>query len=340
MIELSHKIAALVRLGKYLSEQGTEEERSNLQALKQKAFQHNAWFTPEFIDLALKGICDYFLQEDALKTWIARYPGFGQPATVKKAGIVMAGNIPLVGFHDWMTGFLSGHDIRIKLSSKDNILLPHILQKIKEWYPEDNSTTIQEILRDCDAYIATGSNNSSRYFHYYFARYPHIIRHNRTSAAVLTGSETPAELEALADDVMLYFGLGCRNVTKVFLPEGYDFEPLLTALKKYDYLADHHKYKNNYDYNLALYLLNLSPYKTNESILLHESDALFSPLSVLHYSFYADKPMLEAELKQHPDLQCLVGQGHIPFGIAQQPSLTDYADGVDTAEFLTKLGKE
>lgn len=337
MMDLSHKIAALERLGVYLSGQGTPDEREELRAVKEQAYQHNGWFTPEFTDLAIQGICRHFLQKDTLTAWLAPYPGFGRPAVRKKVGIVAAGNIPLVGFHDWMTGYLSGHDIRIKLSSKDNVLLPHLLTKLKEWYPDDDTTTIQDMLKDCDAYIATGSNNSARYFSYYFSKYPHIIRRNRTSAAVLTGEETPAELEALADDVMLYFGLGCRNVTKVFVPEGYDFEPLLTALKKYDHLADHHKYKNNYDYNLALYLLNLSPYKTNESLLLHENDALFSPLSVLHYSFYTDKKMLEAELKQHPDLQCLVGKGHIPFGQAQQPSLTDYADGVDTVAFLQSL---
>lgn len=337
MMELSHKIAALERLGAYLSGHGTAEERDSLQAVKELAYIHNSWFTPEFTDLAIGGICRHFLQRDALEAWLAQYPGFGQPAAHKKVGIVAAGNIPLVGFHDWLMGYLSGHDIRIKLSSKDNILFPHILEKLKEWYPEDESTTVQDMLKDCDAYIATGSNNSARYFSYYFSKYPHIIRRNRTSAAVLTGEETPAELEALSDDVMQYFGLGCRNITKVFVPEGYDFEPLLKALKKYDYLADHNKYKNNYDYNLALYLLNLSPYKTNENILLHESEALFSPLSVLHYSFYQDKKMVEAELKQHPDLQCLVGKGHIPFGKAQQPALSDYADGVDTAAFLQAL---
>lgn len=337
MMDLSHKIAALERLGAYLSGQGTTAEQEELQTVKAQAYRHNGWFTPEFTDLAVEGICRHFLQKDALTAWLAAYPDFGLPAARKKIGIVTAGNIPLVGFHDWMTGYLSGHDIRIKLSSKDNILLPHLFAKLKEWYPDDETTTVQDMLKDCDAYIATGSNNSARYFSYYFSKYPHIIRRNRTSAALLTGEETPAELEALADDVMQYFGLGCRNVTKVFVPEGYDFEPLLAALKKYDHLADHHKYKNNYDYNLALYLLNLSPYKTNESLLLHENDALFSPLSVLHYSFYKDKQMLEAELKQHPDLQCLVGKGHIPFGQAQQPSLTDYADGVDTVAFLQSL---
>lgn len=338
LINISQKIAALERLGAYLGGEGTAAERESLERAQQLAYQHNGWFTPEFTQLAIDNIRRYFLQREALEQWLAQYPGFGEPAAPKKVGIVAAGNIPLVGFHDWLTGFLSGHLVRMKLSSKDNILLPHILQKMEEWYPAmAGATTVQDMLKDCDAYIATGSNNSARYFNYYFARYPHIIRRNRTSAAVLTGSETPEELEALADDVMLYFGLGCRNVTKVYVPEGYDFAPLLHALKKYDRLADHHKYKNNYDYNLALYLLNVSPYLTNDSLLLHESESLFSPLSVLHYGFYRHRAELEEQLRQHPDLQCLVARDAVPFGQAQRPSLTDYADGVDTAAFLLAL---
>ncbi len=335
---ISQKLAVLERLNAYLGGAGTDEEQERLEAVKRQAYQHNGWFTPEFIDLAISNIRQYYLHPAKLEQWLAQYPGFGETAAPKKVGIVMAGNIPLVGFHDWLTGFLSGHEIRLKLSSKDHILLPHLLEKVAEWAPElAGVTTVHEVLKDCDAYIATGSNNSARYFSYYFAKYPHIIRRNRTSAAVLTGGETPEELSALADDVMLYFGLGCRNVTKVYVPEGYDFAPLLEALKKYAYLAEHHKYKNNYDYNLALYLLNTSPYLTNDSLLLHESDPLFSPLSVLHYGFYRNREELEAQLKTHPDLQCLVGRGAIPFGEAQRPSLTDYADGVDTAAFLRAL---
>ncbi|MGN6510719.1 MAG: acyl-CoA reductase [Chitinophaga sp.] len=338
MMGLSQKLAVLGRLEAYLSGKGTEAEQESLGLAKQRAFAKNGWFTPEFTDLAIANICKYYLDPAKLKAWTEQYPGFGQPGERKKVGIVAAGNIPLVGFHDWLTGFLSGHEIRMKLSSKDDVLLPHIFEKIAEWAPEAaQDTVVADMLKDCDAYIATGSNNSARYFNYYFAKYPHIIRRNRTSAAVLTGAETPAELEAVADDAMLYFGLGCRNVTKVYVPEGYDFTSLLTALKKYDRLADHHKYKNNYDYNLALYLLNLSPYQTNGSVLLHENESLFSPLSVLHYGFYRDKGELESQLRENPDLQCLVGQGAIPFGEAQYPSLTDYADGVDTAAFLASL---
>jgi hypothetical protein len=329
----TEKVAALVRLGQYLV-----SDDPALQAAKERAFQANGWFTPEFIDLALRQITTNFLDTTRLNSWINTYPELDKGKPARTVGIVTAGNIPLVGFHDWLCGFLSGHNVRLKLSSKDVVLMQHVLDKMNEWYPQwADQTAVQDMLKNCDAYIATGSNNSSRYFQYYFAQYPHIIRRNRTSVAILTGEETPEELEGLADDVMIYFGLGCRNVTKVLVPEGYDFAPLLTALRKYTYLADHHKYKNNYDYNLALLLLNTSPYLDNGSILLQEATSIFSALSVLHYGFYTDKAVISAELQASEDLQCLVGRDFTPFGTAQQPSLTEYADGVDTMAFLSSL---
>ncbi|WP_143309983.1 acyl-CoA reductase [Chitinophaga vietnamensis] len=332
-MNIAEKRAALVRLGQYLASKSPE-----LEAAKQRAYTANGWFIPEFVDKALDNICQYFLEPAALEAWLQQYPAAADAVTPRKVGIVAAGNIPLVGFHDWLCGFISGHEVKLKLSGKDEILMKHILEKMNEWYPATAAqTTVQDMLKDCEAYIATGSNNSSRYFQYYFSKYPHIIRHNRTSAAVLTGAETPQQLEALADDVMLYFGLGCRNVTKVFVPQGYQFQPLLDALNKYAWLMDHHKYKNNYDYNLALLLLNNSPYLTNGTVLLHEDDSLFSPLSVLHYSYYTDIKALEKELSGNEVLQCLVGQDFTPFGYAQQPSLNDYADGVDTMAFMLGL---
>lgn len=336
-MDISQKVAALVRLGQYLNP-ADKTDKEELEAVKQRAFELNGWFTPEFIDMALGNISRYYLNETALKAWLAQYPGAGLPVTVKEVGIVAAGNIPLVGFHDWLCGFLSGHKVRLKLSSKDEVLMKHILAKLAEWYPEAAAiTSVEEMLKDCGAYIATGSNNSARYFAYYFSKYPNIIRKNRTSAAVLTGTETEEELEALAGDVMHYFGLGCRNVTKVYVPENYDFEPLVRALRKYDYLGDHNKYKNNYDYNLALLLLNNNYYMSSAALLLVENPSLFSPLSVLHYGFYTDVLALHAELRANDELQALVGRGGIAFGEAQQPSLSDYADGVDTMAFLTTL---
>ena len=250
----------------------------------------------------------------------------------------MAGNIPLVGFHDWLCIFISGHKALIKLSSKDQVLIKHLLEKMATWSAEVTSVIeFSEMLKGCDAYIATGSNNSSRYFEYYFKKYPHIIRRNRTSVAILSGRETKEELEQLADDIYLYFGLGCRNVTKVYVSVDYDFVPLLEAFKKYNYLADHHKYKNNYDYNLALHLINKKYYMTNGSILLIEDPSLFSPISQLNYEFYNDKNELTSKLPVKQDLQCIVGKGFTPFGKSQSPAIADYADGVDTLRFLSNL---
>ncbi len=332
-MNIAEKEAALVRLGQYLADKSPE-----LEAVKERAYIANGWFIPSFIDDALDNIVRYFLSPEPLQQWLQGYHKVTEQRAPKTVGIVSAGNIPLVGFHDWLCGFVSGHRVKMKLSGKDEILMKHILEKISEWYPDQASQTeIQDMLKHCDAYIATGSNNSARYFHYYFAKYPHIIRHNRTSAAILTGNETPAELLALADDIMMYFGLGCRNVTKIYVPLNYDFAPLLKALEKYSYLIEHHKYKNNYDYNLALLLLNNSAYMSNGSILLQENTGLFSPISVLHYSNYVDMAHLQQELSGEDALQCLVGQQFTPFGYAQQPTLTDYADGVDTLKFLLEL---
>ncbi|ATL48082.1 acyl-CoA reductase [Chitinophaga caeni] len=340
-MDIKEKVAALVRLGNYLANDGlTGSEgpygESAWQVAKRKATHANGWFTPEFIDLSVQNICQHFLQEELLQNWLLHYPGAGQPGVVKTIGVVAAGNIPLVGFHDWMCAFLSGHRLKIKLSSKDDILMRHIIETMSSFYPGQH-TEVAEVLKGCDAYIATGSNNSARYFEYYFSKYPHIIRRNRTSVAVLTGEETAEELSSLADDIMMYFGLGCRNVTKVYVPRDYNFEPLLKALEKYAYLADHHKYKNNYDYNLALLLLNNQFYMSNDNILMQEQESIFSPLSVLHYGYYDDQHDITANLQQHPDVQCLVSRATVMFGKAQEPSLSDYADGVDTMHFLSTL---
>ena len=200
-----------------------------------------------------------------------------------------------------------------------------------------HSICFAENLKGCDAYIATGSNNSERYFDYYFGKYPNIIRRNRTSVAVLEGNETNDELELLTDDIHLYFGFGCRNVTKLYVPEGYDFIPLLKALEKYNHFADFHKYKNNYDYNLALLLMNSKFFMSNESVLLTENESVFSPPSQVNYEFYTDKKTVTEILQADENIQCIVGNGFIDFGHSQSPLLTDYADGVDTMNFLCTL---
>ncbi len=330
-MKLQNRIELLLKLRNYLLENSTE-----WQDIKHKASIHNGWFTPEFIDLAVTNITEQFLEKDKLNEWVNHY-FLDDTIVAKNVGIVMAGNIPLVGFHDFLCVFVSGHLQTIKTSSKDDILLKHLVDKMIAWESEaQNYISFAAMLKGCDAYIATGSNNSARYFDYYFAKYPSIIRKNRTSVAFLTGDESAETLEKLSDDIHAFFGLGCRNVTKIFVPGEYDFVPLLQSFYRYKYFADHHKYRNNYDYNLSIQIMNNRFYMTNESTLLVESDALFSPISQLNYSFYDDIETALSSLKGNEALQCIAGID-IPFGKVQSPSLTDYADGLDTMQFLLTL---
>jgi len=331
-MNLQHRIDLLIKLAEYMS-----SAEADWLAAKEKASLENGWFIPEFIDLAIANITHNFLQKEQLENWVNHYPNILTDKDQKNIGVVMAGNIPLVGFHDWLSIFISGHKAIIKPSSKDKELITHIIQKLISWEKDaENHFQFAEQLKGCDAYIATGSNNSSRYFEYYFGKYPNIIRRNRTSVAILSGDESETELQNLADDVYQYFGLGCRNVTKLYVPAGYDFVPLLEAFKKYDRLALHHKYKNNYDYNLALHLLNKVEYMTNGSILLVENENFFSPVSQLNFEYINEKTNTE-NLAEQQDIQCVVGKNAIPFGQAQCPSINDYADGIDTLAFLDKL---
>lgn len=331
-MNLTERITLLVKLKRYL-----EEDSKELKAVKQEAFEKNKWFVREFIDLSVANICKFFLDRDLLKAWVNHYH-IDDNIQPQKIGIVMAGNIPLVGFHDFLCVFISGHHQFIKLSEKDDVLLKHIIAKLSEWNPDVSELVkISALLKDCDAYIATGSNNSSRYFHYYFGQYPSLIRNNKTSVAILSGNETPGQLFALADDVYTYFGLGCRNVTKLYVPEDYDFVMLLNAFKKYNYFSDVTKYKNNYDYNMALLIMNNKFYMSNESIILVENEIVFSPVSELHYSFYKNKNDVLQELEGNENIQCITGGEDIPFGQTQQPGLFDYADGIDTMQFLLAL---
>ncbi len=330
-MNLQERKTLLERLGMYMLENDSE-----WQSAKRKAYSENQWFLPEFIDLAAKNIAERFLTPAALDELAQRYDLLHENPAPKKIGIVMAGNIPMVGFHDLLCVIMSGHQAAVKTSSKDHVLISHIVQKLKQWNA-GAPVTLAEMIKGCDAYIATGSNNSSRYFEYYFNKYPHIIRKNRTSVAILRGKESPGELEKLADDVYLFFGLGCRNVTSILVPVGYDFVPLLEAFRKYNYLAENHKYKNNYDYNLAMHILNNTYYMTNGSILLVEDPSPFSRISQLHYSYYTDENEARASLKNNMDIQCVVNEGNIGFGESQVPGICDYADGVDTLAFLKAL---
>ena len=332
-MQLQQRIDLLVRLGEYMQ----SEDEAWVEA-RQKGARENGWFIAEFIELSVKNIVSYFLQKNNLEQWAKQYHLPEENLSPKNIGLIMAGNIPLVGFHDFLCIFISGHRQTIKPSSKDEVLIKHLAEKLFSFDESARSfISFSEMLKGCDAYIATGSNNSARYFEYYFNKYPNIIRRNRTSVAILTGDETKDQLGKLADDVYFYFGLGCRNVTKIYVPENYDFVPLIEAFKKYSYLADHHKYKNNYDYQLAILIINRKYYMTDGAVILTENESVFSPISVLHFEYYKNAENVIQSLSANKDIQCIAGKDQIPFGQTQQPSLTNYADGADTLEFLCTL---
>ena len=329
---LQERIEILSKLGAYLS--GKDSEWAEV---KEKAFRENQWFIPAFIDAAINNIATQFLNKDLLASWAQQYQITSQLSNPKSIGIVMAGNIPLVGFHDLLSVFMSGHIAVTKPSSKDEVLIRHIVSKLYEWDVSiQNHISFSERLNNCDGYIATGSNNASRYFEAYFGKYPNIIRKNRTSIAVLDGMETKEQLAHLADDAMLFFGLGCRNVTQLLVPTNYDFIPLLDALKKHEGLMEFHKYKHNFDYHLALLIMGGKYYMNNDSVILTPNISPFSPVSQINYFTYENEAHLK-ELLNNESIQCIVGNGYTPFGKAQQPSLTNYADGIDTMSFLTAI---
>ncbi|MGI8598298.1 MAG: acyl-CoA reductase, partial [Chitinophagaceae bacterium] len=282
-----------------------------------------------------------FLNREVLIRFVNNYNLPPNNVFSKKIGIVMAGNIPLVGFHDFLCTFLTGHKAIIKLSSKDDILLKHLVNKLKEYNEEaEQYVFFQDMLKDCDAYIATGSYNTSRYFEYYFKKYPHIIRKNKTSVAILTGEETTEEMDKLAEDVYLFFGLGCRNVTKIFVPYEYAFVPLLDAFNKYSFLSENNKYMNNYDYQLSILILNKKHYMTNGSLLVVEDPSVFSPIGQLNFEYYSDVEALEQSLKSNEAIQCIASAKNIAFGEAQCPAIDNFADGVDTIKFLLQLNSK
>ena len=303
----------------------------------------NPWFIPEFSRLALDAIAEEFLDEARCSLWLEKYPE--KNSLNKKVAIIMAGNVPLVGFHDLFCVLASGHDAMIKLSDKDSVLPKLILEKWIEIIPSlASSISFTDKLEGFDAVIATGSNNSARYFEYYFRNYPHILRQNRNGVAVLTGEESLGDLEQLGKDVFLYFGLGCRNISKIFVPQGYDFSMMENAFQKWHYLADHNKYRNNLDYNFAIYIINQVPLINFGHLVLKEDNAIASRIGCVHYSYYDNLVQLteEIELKRN-EIQCLVTKlplkswEHVSPGRTQYPALNQYADGVDTVKFLMSL---
>lgn len=330
-MNLSKRIELLVALGEHL-----KREDEEMRMLRERAQSENRWFIPQYSFLAGKNLAETILNGDQLRK-LAEQCGASDPLVDKTVGLIMAGNIPYVGVHDMVCIFLAGLKQRIKVSSKDTILTQDLANLIYSLEPSVNEwLKLDEMLKGCDAYIATGSNNSARYFEFYFSKYPHIIRRNRTSVAILDGTESSEELERLADDIQLYFGLGCRNVTQLLVPAQYDFLPLLNALRKYDHYRDHDKYRNNFDYQLTIAIMNNRFYMTNDSVVLIENQSPFSPISQLHYQYY-DTPEKALNALNPEVIQCIVGHGHTPFGMAQTPGITDFADGIDTMDFLMRI---
>jgi hypothetical protein len=333
---LEQRISAFVRLGNHLSNLSEEA----FESLALAARSENPWFTAENVRRSLTGITRY-LDENKLRQWTSRYSL--DPKESKVVALVLAGNIPLVGFHDFLCVLISGHCAQLKLSSKDSKLIPYLIRHLTWLEPGfEKAITIKENkLENFDAVIATGSDNSARYFEYYFGKYPNIIRKNRTSCVILTGNEPDEEIDALGEDIFSYFGLGCRNVSKAFVPAGYDLAKILSRWAAYKDIIHHHKYCNNYDYQKSILLVNLVPFLDNGFILLQEHENLVSPISVLYYAYYTDQADLENKLNSNKEkIQCIVGShppATIPFGSAQYPDVWDYADHADTLKFLEKL---
>ena len=309
-----------------------------------KSGNHNPWFTDENIDYSLNEISQSLSKEN-LEKWVSMYPDLQFSNESKRAGVITAGNIPLVGFHDFLSVLISGNKFVGKLSSKNDKLLPKIIDMLIDIEPEfkDYISITADRLKNFDAVIATGSNNSARYFEYYFGKYPHIIRKNRNSAAVLSGNETDEELRLLADDIFLYFGLGCRSVSKLFLPDGYDLDRIFRNSLKHKDVIKHNKYANNYDYNRTIYLMNLTEFKDNGIMLMKEEISMGSPISVVYYENYSKIETVKQRLEIEKDkIQCVVAEDGlikdaVSFGNSQKPKLWDYADNIDTVNFLMNL---
>ena len=325
-------IAALEQLGQWMA-----QDDPALGAVIAKARHQNAWFTEPEVRHALRQWSS-LLQKEKLNEWLEPYPVTMEPLTI---GVVNAGNIPLVGFHDLLAVLVSGNRYQGKNASDDSILLPYLVERLIGFEP-DLASWISFVprLQHYDAVIATGSNNSARYFHYYFSSVPHVIRKNRNGVAVLDGKETTEQLQALGEDVFRYFGLGCRSVSHLFLPEEVDFSKLFGAFESHADIFNHHKYANNVEYYRAVLTLKKVPFLDNGFLLVKKDDQLASPVSILNYSFYSDKEAVQKVLAEKSDLiQCVVSSSHLPFGTTQSPALDDYADGVNTLEFLTSIGK-
>ncbi len=344
------KKRSFIELGKFLSQFSLDASIKNETVLHNDLFfqpfldliqlsqSHNGWYTPEQVYFAIESWSEA-LTEENLNQWLSSYTF--DTSTQKSVGLILAGNIPLVGFHDFLSVLISGHQVLVKTSSNDQHLLPFLAKYLIAAAPilENDIQFVKGKLEHFDAVIATGSNNTARYFDYYFKDKPSIIRRNRNSIAVLNGQESTQDLENLGEDIFRYFGLGCRNVSKLFVPKGYDFTSFFEAIFKYQDIIHYEKYANNYDYNKAVFLMSNFKLLDNGFLTIKEDASYASPISSVFYEFYENLEAIQTRLaEENEQIQCIVSndlvQNSIPFGSTQKPKLWDYADNVDTLKFL------
>ncbi|EPR69756.1 hypothetical protein ADIWIN_4031 [Winogradskyella psychrotolerans RS-3] len=352
-MDLEQRINAFVKLGAFLNQfqQNESIKNNNVEANElffdgfkhqlKLAEEHNGWFTKQNIAFTLSNWSNALTNKN-INLWISKY-NFNT-STSQTVAIIMAGNIPLVGFHDFLSVLISGHNVLVKQSFNDKHILPYLAKYLEVVEPDFKGKIkfTEEKLENFDAVIATGSDNTARYFEYYFKNKPSIIRKNRNSVAILTGNETKEELEALSDDIFRYYGLGCRNVSKFFIPKEYNFDAFFNAIYKWHPIIDGSKYANNYDYNKAVYLMSEFDMLENGFLMIKEDASYSSPIATLFYEKYNDIAELQHKLETDSDkIQCIVANGftdnEITFGETQNPQLWDYADNVDTVDFLLKI---
>ena len=327
-------------LKNYLDKKYDNKKDDNLiefEKVIKKAQSNNSWFTDENIKINLTYWSKKLIKTN-LNQWLSKYNL--KDTSRKNIAIIMAGNIPLVGFHDFICVFLAGHNSIIKLSSNDKYLIPFLLNLVK--FPSDRVVYLDGMLTEYDAVIATGSDNTSRYFEYYFKNKQSIIRKNRNSIAILDGNETDEELKSLSHDILTYFGLGCRSVSKLYVPKGYNFDSFFNSIFAYKDLINNHKYANNYDYNKAIYLMSEYKFLDNGFFMIKEGNEMHSPISTINYEYYDNISHLSEKIKQQAEnIQCVVSnikfEGRIDFGETQNPSLNQYADNIDVMNFLLTI---
>ena len=346
--DLKERIQAFSDLGILFRENSSSQKiktfqkwDSELNKLLKDSFQHNSWFTENNLKLSLKN-WSAELNKKNIENWLKNYKI--ELKSSKTVAIIMAGNVPIVGFHDLMCSLILGFKCTVKLSSDDKILIPLIVKFIQSRFDGFKEKVFFEsnILKNFDAVIATGSNNSHKYFEYYFGKYPNLLRKTRHSVAVLNGNESDSELAMLSNDVFDYFGLGCRSVSKIFIPKGYDLDLLFNAFYMKRFVIDHNKYANNYDYNKAVYLMSEEKFYDNGFVILKEEKKLGSPIACVYFEYYDDLVQVKNIIKiNNQNIQCVVSNekifNGISFGTTQCPKLSDYADNVDTLKFLLKI---